>query len=218
MQDASSAFDAARADYATARVNREFATIVAPEEGLVLQRQATAGITINAGATVATLAGRARGRVLRVGIPDRDAMHVRVGDAATAQFDAAPGVEYHGVVSLRSGSTDARTGTIAVELTLRDADRLPDGVMGRAEIAVRSSTHAAVIPVDALLEANGDSAHVYTVSASQPFTAQPHRVRIVQLVGEMVAVTGLDNGVRVITRGAPYVTTGARVRIAETTP
>lgn len=218
LQDATSVHDAARADYAQAKVNREFATIVAPEDGLVLQRSATAGITINAGSTVLTLAGRARGRVLRVGIPDRDALRVHVGDAVTARFDAAPGVVFRGTVSLRSGATDVRTGTIAVEISLRDAASLPDGVMGRAEIAVHDGGHSAMIPVDALLEAHGDSATVYSVSATQPYTAQPHRVRIIQLLGDMVAVNGLENGTRVITRGAPYVTAGAQVRIAEIVP
>ncbi|MBL0173263.1 MAG: efflux RND transporter periplasmic adaptor subunit [Gemmatimonadaceae bacterium] len=213
-QDALSAFDAARADYATARVNREYATIVAPENGTVLTRQATAGTTIGAGMPVLTMGGSARGRVLRVSVPDRDALRVHVGDVAVVHFDAMPNTVYRGAVSLVGQSANVRTGTYVVEIALRDADALRAGLVGRAAIAVRSTSAATLVPVDALLEADADSATVYTVGASEPLIAEPHKVRITQLVGDNAAVTGLENGARVITRGAPYVTAGARVRIA----
>ncbi len=213
-QDATSAFHAARADYATARVNREYATIVAPESGMVLTRQATPGTTIGAGMPVLTMGGTARGRVLRVGVPDRDALRVRVGDVAVVRFDAVPSTTYRGTVLLVGKSANARTGTYAVEISLRSADALPAGLVGQAEIAVQATSTAALVPVDALLEADADSAMVFTVGATEPLIAQSHRVRITQLIGDNAAVTGLESGARVITRGAPYVTAGARVRIA----
>ena len=215
--DAASALNAARADYTTARVNREYATILAPESGIVLTRTANAGSTVAPGTPVLTIGGSARGRVLRVGIPDRDAMRVRVGDSATAHFGAAPAAIFRGTVTLLGKSADARTGTYAVEITLRDVSSLPAGLVGRAEIAVRATTTAAQLPVDALLEADADSALVYTVGAVEPLIAQPRRVKITQLMGDYVAVAGLEHGSRVITRGAPYVTAGARVRIAPAT-
>jgi RND family efflux transporter MFP subunit len=215
LQDATSALDAAKADYAAAKVNREYATIVAPEAGVVLQRQATPGAMVGAGTTILTIGGSNRGRVLRAGIPDRDALRVRVGNAAQVRFDALPNTKFAGTVSLLGKAADARTGTYTVEVQLRDAASLPNGLVGHVEIAVRSTTTAAMIPVDALLEADADSALVYTVSASTPLVAEQHKVRIAQLVGDKAAVTGLENGARVITSGAPYVTPGARVEIAK---
>ena len=218
LQDATSAYDAARADYATAKVNREYATIIAPEDGLVLQRQATPGTTIGAGVPVLTIGGSSRGRVVRAGLPDRDALRVRVGDSATARFDALPNATFHGTVTLLGRAADSRTGTYTVEVSLRDAASLPSGLVGRVGIAVRATTTAALIPVDALLEADADSAIVYTVSPGTPLVAQQHRVHIAQLHGDRVAVTGLENGARVITRGAPYVTQGSRVQVVGGAP
>ncbi|MBP6771753.1 MAG: efflux RND transporter periplasmic adaptor subunit [Gemmatimonadaceae bacterium] len=217
LQDATSALDAARADLATARVNREFAMIVAPEQGTVLERRATPGTTIGAGAPVLIMGGGVRGRVMRAGLSDRDALRTRVGDSAVVRFDAVPGETFRGTVTLLGKAADARTGTYTVEVQLRQADALPNGLVGRIEIAVRSRGTAAMIPVDALLEADADSATVYTVSETEPFTARAHRVRVSQLVGDRAAVTGLDQKDRVITRGAPYVTPGAIVRIAPAT-
>jgi RND family efflux transporter MFP subunit len=216
LQDATSALDAARADYQSARVNREYASIVAPEDGVVLLRSATAGSNIGAGSTVLLLGGGARGRVLHVGLPDRDALRIKLGDAATVQFTALANRAFHGAVTLRGQSSDARTGTYAVEVTLTDAGELPAGLIGRVEIAVRSSARAAMVPVDALLEADADSATVYTLNTDPQPIATSHRVRIAQLVGDRAAVTGLDNDARVITRGAPYVMNGAKVRVVAT--
>ena len=228
-QDATSALEAARADLATARVNREYATIVSPQAGIIEQRIATAGTTIGAGMPVFMLGGSARGRVLRAGVPDRDALRVRVGDAATVTFDAVRGVTYPAVVTLLGKSADARTGTYTVEVQLRDVRwsgsagksdgsaptivSLPSGLVGRVAITTRATTTGALIPVDALIEADADSATVYTVSANAPYIAEAHRVRITQVVGDQAAVLGLEATSRVITRGAPYLTAGTRVRI-----
>lgn len=213
-QDVMSLRDAARADYETARVNRDYAVIVAPQDGVVLQRTATAGSNIGGGSTVLLLGGSARGRVLRAGLPDRDAVRTRIGDVATVTFDALPGTAYRGRVVLVARSADQRNGTYGVEIALTGAEALPAGLVGRADIAVRGGGTARFVPVDALVEADADSATVYTVSGDREPTAQAHRVQIAGLYGDRAAVTGIDSGARVITRGAPYVTTGTRVRIS----
>lgn len=213
-QDAVSLRDAARADYETARVNRDYAVIVAPQDGVVLQRTATAGSNVAGGSAVLLLGGSARGRVLRAGLPDRDAVRTRIGDLATVTFDALPGTAYQGRVVLVARSADPRNGTYGVEIALTGADALPAGLVGRADIAVRGGGTARFVPVDALVEADADSATVYAVSGDREPTAQAHRVQIAGLYGDRAAVTGIDSGTRVITRGAPYVTTGTRVRIS----
>lgn len=215
LQDATSAVDAARADAAAARVNREYASIVAPEDGVILLKTGTAGSNIAPGTTVMVLGGGARGRVLRAGLPDRDALRVRVGDAATVRFTAVGDREFVGRVSLIGQSADVRTGTYLIEVTLTDVGTLPAGLVGQVQIAVRGNKRAAMIPVDALLEADADSATVYTLSSGAEPVATPHRVRIAQLVGDRAAVTGLPNDARVVTRGAPYVQPGARVRVVQ---
>jgi len=214
-QDARSARDAASADMAAARVNRDYAVIVAPQDGVILRRAATAGSSVGAGTSVLVLGGAARGRVLRAGLPDRDALRTRVGDAATVRFDALPGDTFAGTVTLLSRSADARTGTYTVEIALRGADALLAGLVGRASIAVRATSTAALVPVDALVEADADSATVFTVSGDSLPVAHAHRVRVGGLHGDRAAVSGLPADAHVITRGAAYVTAGARVRVVQ---
>jgi hypothetical protein len=78
---------------------------------------------------------------------------------------------------------------------------------GRAE-SVR------LIPIEALLEGDSDSATVYTVrrQSAEP-VADRRRVRIAFLAGEQVAVrAGLEGVNEVVTDGAPYLQDGAPVR------
>ena len=221
LQDATSALDAARSDLITATVNREYAAIVAPESGIVLQRQVTAGSNVSAGATIMLLGGTRRGRVLRVGLPDRDALRVKLGDAATIRFDALPERVFVGSVQLVGRSADPRTGTYAVEITVNGADALPSGLVGTATIAAHGATGEASsgrsVSVDALLEADRDSATVYTIvpasDSPNELVAQPRRVRVTGVSGDRAMIEGLAPGTRVVTRGAAYVTPGARVRI-----
>jgi len=221
LQDATSALNAARSDLVTATVNREYATIVAPEGGIVLQRLATAGSNVSPGTPIMLLGGTRRGRVLRVGLPDRDALRVQLGDAATVHFDALPTRTFTGRVQLVGRSADPRTGTYAVEITVSGADALPSGLVGSVSIAARSSTgggkRGASVSVDALLEADRDSATVYLVAATREAPgdpiAQPKRVRVRGVSGDRVMIEGLAPDARLVTRGAAYVTPGARVRI-----
>jgi RND family efflux transporter MFP subunit len=218
LQDATSARDAASADLRSAQVNREYALITAPEDGIVLSRAATAGTTVAPGVPQFTLGGARRGRVLRVGLPDHDALRVRTGDRATVAFDALRGRSaLTGRVVLVSQSADPRTGTYAVEIALEGANALPSGLVGRARITTRERSASDAVPVDALIEADRDSATVFVVDGPSTIgrttTARAVRVRVGELRGDRAEVSGLTAGTPVITRGAPYVTAGARVKI-----
>lgn len=215
LQDATSALEAARADLATARVNRDYAVITAPEAGTILQRTVTPGTTVAPGSPLFTLGGSRRGRVLRAGLPDRDALRVNVNDKATVTFDALPGKTFDGSVVLVGRSADPRTGTYSVEVSLTGADALPSGLVGHLRITTRGNAVAMTVPVDALLEADRDSATVFTTEkdAKGLLVATPRRVRIAQLQGDRALVEGLDRGTPVVAKGAPYVTAGAPLRI-----
>ena len=216
LQDATSAADAARSDLASALVNREYATIVAPGNGVILRRLVTAGTTTGPGTPVLTLASHERGRVLRVGLPDRDALRMRTGDKASAQFDAVPGKTFQGRVTLLGRAADARTGTYVAEVSLDNSDVLPAGLVGRVTLSPQAAAIATLIPMDALVEADADSAIIYSASTDNVPVAQRHAVRILFVSGDQVAVqtTASEAALaRVVTRGAQYLTHDMPVKI-----
>ncbi len=212
LQDAETGLAAAQADLDAAMVNREYAVITSPVDGQVQQRRLNAGSLVSPGQEVLVLGSSRRGRVVRVGLTDRDAVRVARGDSAEITFDALPGDTFRGVVSQIGVATNVRTGTVPVEVTVTGADRLPSGTVARVQLAARASSTVTLVPIEALVEADGDSATVYTVREGN---AARHQVHIAFLAGAQVAVTGLDNETRVVTAGASYLAHGVAVRVID---
>ncbi|MFN8579926.1 MAG: efflux RND transporter periplasmic adaptor subunit [Gemmatimonadaceae bacterium] len=216
LQDAQTGRDAAEADLRAARVNHEYATIVAPADGIVLARQVNAGQLVGPGMPVIQFASHARGSVLRAGLPDRDAVQVAIGNAAQVTFDAVPGKTFSGRVSQRAASADARTGTFTVEVQLAGVDRLPSGLVGRLTITpspvVASVAAVSSIPAEALVEGSGDAGVVFAVD-SATHRARRLPVVLVGLAGDRVLVRGLDGVARVVSAGASWLTDSARVEV-----
>lgn len=213
MQDAETAAELARADLQTAAFNRRYSVIVAPSNGAILRRSAEPGETITSGTTVLVLGSRARGSVVEVGLADRDAVLVREGDRAVARFDALPEMEFHGRVSQIAASADQGTGTYAVEVSLQGAADLTAGLVGQVEIRPSNGAPTTLIPIEAILEADGAQATVYALSADGT-RAERRRVTVAFIDGDRVAVSrGLEGAAAVLTEGAAYVDEGSVVRV-----
>ena len=209
LQDAESALAAAQADMDAAKVNREYAVITAPVSGRVLRRRVQPGALVSSGQEVLSLGSDARGRVVRVGVPDRDAVRLSLDMRAEVFFEAMPGRTFTGRVSQRGAITDPRTGMVSVEVRVDGADALPAGTVARVSIAVPSATDVTLVPAAAVIEADGDSATVYSIRDGR---AVRHSVRVLFISGDRIAVQGLDSVSRVVSDGAAYLSDGAAVR------
>jgi membrane fusion protein, multidrug efflux system len=213
MQDTETAAEMARADLDATAFNRRYAVIVAPSAGTVLRRSAEPGETVDPGTTVLVLGSQARGKVVGVGLADRDVVSVKRGDPAVAQFDALPGQVFVGQVSQIAGEADRSTGAYTVEITLSQADQLVAGLVGGVEIRPSVGAPAMLVPIEAVLEADGDEATVYALTADRKH-AERRRVKVGFIEGGNVAVVnGLDGATQVVTDGAAYVDDGAAVRV-----
>lgn len=215
LENAQSARDAAAADFAAARFNARYAAITAPSDGVVLRRLAEPGATVAPGQPILWFASSSRGQVVRAGLPDRDVVRLAPGDAAVATFDAWPGREFRGRVSAVGAAAEPGVGTYEVEIRLDEPVRLGGGADASglvADVTITPARRAAVklVPVEALLEGDGDHAHVWTLGTN----GAPLRrdVRVAFLDGDRVAIAGgLDGVGEVVTGGAAYLTANSRV-------
>lgn len=213
LQDAETAANVARADLETARFNRQYAVIVAPAAGVILERQKQPGELVSPGTPILVLGSAARGTVLRVGLADRDVVRVRRGDPATVRFDALPGRELAGTVSEIAPAADPHTGTYRVEVRLPDATGLASGLVGQVEIRPRAVRPVMMVPIEALVEADGSRGTVFVLKDGR---AERREVTIAFLAGERVALAGgVAAGEQVITAGAAYLQNGAAVQVRE---
>jgi multidrug efflux system membrane fusion protein len=214
FQDAETAMEVARADLDAAAFNRRYAVIVAPAAGTVLRRSAEPGENVSSGTTVLVLGSQARGNVVKVGLADRDVVSVRKGDPAAVRFDALPGQSFQGRVTQIDAAADPGTGAYGVEITLPDGGRLVAGLVGQVEIQTAVSIPATLVPIEAVLEAEGDEATVFTLSYDRA-RAERRKVTVGFISGSRVAITGgLEGVTAVLTDGAAYLDDGVAVRVA----
>jgi multidrug efflux system membrane fusion protein len=206
------AAEVARADVRAASFVRRTAAIVAPSSGVVLRRVAEPSAVVAAGQPVLVVRGDADGVVLRVGLADRDAVRVRVGDAATVRFAAHPGVAFRGRVAQVGAGALAGTGTYEVEVAVDAQGRvLASGLVGEVEVTPSRGEEVALVPVEAIIEGDADSAQVYSLAADGR-TARRHAVQVAWLRGGTVAIrSGLDGVTRVVTDGVAYLGDGTPV-------
>ena len=212
LEDATTAAEVARADLQTATVNRQYARIVAPSAGIVLRRAAEPGELVSAGTPVLTLGSTASGTIARAALTDRDIARVHLGDRAIVRVDARPDRPVRGAVRQIAAAADPRTGTYAVEIALDEATGLASGMIGRVEIAARGAERVRTVPVEALLEADGDRATVFALGPDG--RAKRLAVEVAFVRGERAGVRGTLGGLtRVLTDGAAYLDDGAAVRV-----
>ncbi|CAA9345135.1 MAG: hypothetical protein AVDCRST_MAG40-2597, partial [uncultured Gemmatimonadaceae bacterium] len=138
---------------------------------------------------------------------------VSLGDPAAVRFAALGDDPVAGEVSRIAAAADPSTGTFLVEVALRGARPLLTGMVGEATIRPRRGVPTRLVPLAAVLEADGAAGTVYALSADGR-RAERRLVRLGDIDGGHVAVVaGLDGVTRVVTGGAPYLADAAAVRV-----
>jgi membrane fusion protein, multidrug efflux system len=214
LQDSETAAELARADLDAAAFNRRYAVIVAPAGGTILRRSGEPGETVSPGSPVLVLGSATRGKVIELGLADRDVVLVRKGDRARVQFAAFPEKTFAGRVTQIDGSADPVTGAFGVEIGIQGATVLAAGLVGQVEIDPATGTPAQLVPIEALLEADGSEATVFALSADRK-RAERRRVSVTFMAGRNVAISGgLEGCTTVLTDGAAYLDDGSAVEVA----
>jgi multidrug efflux pump subunit AcrA (membrane-fusion protein) len=114
-----------------------------------------------------------------------------------------------------AGEADQGTGAYGVEITLREAGSLVAGLVGRVEIHPRIGAPATLVPIEAVLEADGTEATVYALSPDGT-RAERRRVTVRFITGSNVAVAGgLEGATAVLTDGAAYLDDGVAVTVTQ---
>ena len=217
LTEAQSRLDTALARLAEAEAELEYTAIQAPFDGVVTLR------TIDPGDMVYQ-ASSPKGRdepLLRVAkldvirvktyVPERDAIWVDVGDAATVSFEALPGRTFTAPVARVAGTLDAATRTMLVEIDLPNGDGvIRPGLYGQTRIALERHEHALAVPTSALRLDDG-GAYVFVVEggdsvrrrnvgiglADAQWTELTHGIEERERVVASPPATGLADGVQV---------------------
>lgn len=218
LDDLGTAETLAAAQVDAARYNRRYADIIAPADGRVLARLAEPRELVGPGSPVLVVSASGGGTVLAVGLADRDALRVAVGDPAEVSFDALPGRSFPARVQELARAADPRSGTWRCELAVdTDGQALPafSGLIGRARIEPASATAAtrSYLPIEALVEGDQARARLYLHDPATG-TVRASEQAVAFISGREVALEAvLPAGSQVVTDGAAFLRDGERVRV-----
>jgi len=192
-----------------AQLRRDYASLRAPDDGVISRRMVEPGQVVMAGGELLRLIRQGR-LEWRPELPAADLAKVAVG--ARVVLHDANGQPVEGRVRAVSPGVDTatRTGLIHVDLPAPGALKAGTFVEGRI---VTSTSSGLMVPSAALVVRDGYP-YVFTVDGG----GTAHRVRVrtgASANGEVEVVEGLQPGQAVVATGAGFLGDGDRVRVVD---
>ncbi|THF61138.1 efflux RND transporter periplasmic adaptor subunit [Pseudothauera nasutitermitis] len=171
-------------------------SFAAPVSGVVLEREAVAGMRFEAGRTLLRIADLSSVWVLAE-VYEHDLARVRPGQPATVRLDAWPGEDFAATVDYLYPTVDPATRSARVRLRLPNADgRLRPGQFARVHLATGEAAPVLAVPDSAVLD-GGERQSVLVEEGEGRF--RPQAVRIGRRDPEWVEILdGLEDGARVV--------------------
>jgi cobalt-zinc-cadmium efflux system membrane fusion protein len=181
------------------------ATIRAPIEGTILQRQVGLGQYIQAASsTPLYLIGDLSTVWLIANVREADAPRVRIGDMLEVNVLAFPGRTFKARISYVAPSIDPNTHRLAVRADIDNHDgALKPQMFATFSIITGEESQSAAVPQSALLY-DGEKPHVWVLGADGVLTLRD--VRTGRTTGAMVeVVSGLSPGEKIVTSGTIFI-------------
>lgn len=151
---------------------------------------------------------------MKLGVVDKDIIKIKLGEKALISFDVYPNQIFTGRITEVGESANSRNGTFEVEVQLDKNDlKLSSGFVGKVEIKTSGKTKYSLIPVESLVEADGNEAFVYSYSEKDN-TVEKIEIGVSGFYENMVLVNhGLGNVTKVVTEGSGYLTEKSKIKI-----
>jgi len=216
LQNANTALNVAHSQLKIADFNLRHSAITAPSKGKILRRLAETNELAGPGMPIFLFGSLEGNWIVRVGITDREMLRLRLDDPAQVWFDAYAGKTFEAYVSQISGAANPMTGTFDAELTIdEDGHKLLSGFVARVDITPSQSSPFFIIPIESLVEADGDRGFVYALDLTDD-SVRRLPVKIGHLLDQGVAITtGLEDVNEVITEGASYLSEKSQVELVD---
>ena len=207
-QNARAQLAVSRAQRDQARLQRDYAQVRAPDDGVVSARSVQPGQLANPGAELLRLIRRGE-LEWRAELAEGDLIRVAPGTEVRIGGNGAAVVV--GRVRQVSPALDARSRTGLIYADLDDSTgRLRAGMFAEGRI-VLGRDQVLAVPAEAVLRRDG---HAYVVVVDAGSRARMRRVEIGSTKGSQVEVrSGLGKGESIVARGAGFLNDGDLVRV-----
>ena len=175
--------------------------VTSPQQGVVIERPATTGMTAEPSSVLATIADLSTVWIV-ADVHERDVALAGVGTPVTATADGYPGVEWRGRIAYVSPDVRPETRTAQVRIEVANpGGKLKFGMFVTASIAAAQAA-GVVIPAAAVQTIGADSI-VFVPDGTNANAFRERRVRLGTAEGDRVPVIeGLAPGDAVVTSGS----------------
>jgi len=206
-------FEIARASLDQSETLLRYATITAPFNGIITQRNVDPGALIQANSPIVGLMDFSKVR-LQVSVPEVEASRVAVGQPVLVTTENLPGTHFDGKVTRFTYALDTASRTMLAEIILDNPGlALRPGMLVTAKIGIEHKDSALLMPVESLVMEKAN-AFAYTVDGSK---AAKHPIKVGFNDGQNVEVLeGLDANEAVILAGKLKLSNGQAIQVAAT--
>lgn len=215
LQDAKTGLEISTHQLEIANYNLRHSEIKAICDGFILKKFVTVGTFVSPGMPILQTNGASKGNwILKVGVSDNEWSAIKINDSAIIEIDAAPDKKFEAKVFRKSEGVDLYTGTFTIELRLtkKPTVQLASGLFGRAVITPTQTLSSWLVPYDAILDGERNSAFVFTTEDYK--TVRKMKVNIVEVRENNVLISeGLENSKALITSGSAYLNHGSSIRV-----
>jgi Cu(I)/Ag(I) efflux system membrane fusion protein len=187
---------------------RRLVTIVAPRNGVVVNRGVTVGTSVDASTTLLTVADLSRVWVFAE-VPEAGIPAVRLGSTARLDFPGSGRAPFTARVDFLYPTLTERTRTLRVRLSVANpTGSLRPGLYGTAAFESTGAS-AITIPRDAVVD-TGRQQHVF-VAVGDRFEPRPVTLGV-QLADRVEVRSGLADGERIVSAGVFLLDSESRLR------
>jgi RND family efflux transporter MFP subunit len=214
FQNAQTGLDMAKSGFEIADFNYKYSSIKAPADGSILHRLAEDREVVGPGQPVLVFGTSGQEWLVRAGVTEKDLLRLTIGDSAIVKFDAYLGKHFYAIVNEIAGAANPMNGTFEIELLIRGNELpLKAGFVAKIKIFPSEGKRYITIPVEALVDADENSAYIYTPTAEKN-SVKKLQVSIAFIYKNRAVIeTGLSDNIEVITSGSSYLNENSRIII-----
>ena len=211
FEDLKFRLEAQQASHDLARLQYSYTMITAPISGIVVNRLVKPGQSVNPGNPVMWITDP-DSLLARIQVPQSELGKFAVGQPASLQFDALPGLEQDAVVSRISPTVDPTSGTFRMQISIGASQgEIAAGMFSRVQIAYDRHDDALLLPERAIVIEDTDAV-VYIVTDGEA------KRRVIQTgitdAGMTEILGGLQSNETVIVSGGRGLRDGTPVAAA----
>jgi RND family efflux transporter MFP subunit len=201
------------------RQNRDYASVVAPFDGVITQRNVDVGSLVQGNAASGTFMFEIMQQdVIRVAVyvPQDTAFGVTPGVEAIVRVPELAGREFHGKVTRIAEALQSGTRTLLTEIDIANPDgAISAGVYCAVELHIPRKTPSLLVPADALIF-NRNGIQVAVVNNGK---AEIHKVEVKRDLGTSVeVVSGAKAGDKVILNPPVTLVDGSKAQVLPEAP